>query len=329
MGFDVLDTGFIGSLTTEEGGGGGGSCSTPNASYTGLAINQSTTTGCYRKPTLIATAVSHSLSSDTNLRFWVNCKLSDDTSSVFGSPACSDTGNDLVDGMLFTKTQLLAGISLLGYDSTNAAAQDASDDICTGWTINIAAVDIENCSTSICADSATSINACESVTYDGPVVYTYPSPSFPSFSNSSSLVSVQESTGSYDYELRIVAAMNYYVDSSSMGDDAISANSFKIHFQYDLTCDSSMPLCSSYTWIDGDETDSFLPAGDTGFMNGTTFIIDEADCWDVDYIAVRYRVEAMGSCGTSIFSDWIYPIVGVSVSSSYAGARCNGGPPPP
>jgi hypothetical protein len=316
---DMSDVAFLSNLSDDGG------CTTPAAVYSGLAITQQTTSFCYRKPILTATSVSHSLADDTNLRFWVNCKLTSDTLSTFGAPACS-SGSDLVAGMLFTYAQLQAGINLLYYDSTNAAAQDASDDIAVGWHIEVTACSILDCATSICADSpAQTLGAIETFPYDGAAVYD--GSTYPSFLDSSMMFGVIPSAGTYDYELTIDASIHYYADSSSSGDDAISANSFKVHFQYDLSCDDLMG-CSSYTWIDGDESDSFLPAGDTGPSNYTTFIMDERDCWDVDYIWMRYRVEAIGSCGTSLFTDWSMPSY-ESVTSAGSTARCNSGNPPP
>jgi hypothetical protein len=335
MGFDVLDTGFIGSLTTEEGGGGGGSCSTPNASYTGLAINQSTITwpvslACYRSPILIATAVSHSLSSDTNLRFWVNCKLGNDTSSTFGAAACSDTGNTLVQGKLYTKAQLLAGIDLLAADSVNAAAQDASDDIAIGWEIYIAAVDISSCSSSICTDSPTTISAIESFPYNGPSLYTDGSGTFPQFETLESATTMSDTGSTYDNVIQVMANVSYYTDSMSMGDDSFSAGAFKVEIQYDTSCDTSGG-CSSYTWIDGIDNDTSLAAGDGGSGYEQTFDVVEADCWNEDYIFIRVRIVAQGSCGTTLAGAWTqgylgeFDVFGGTVDCSGGG----GGPPPP
>jgi hypothetical protein len=290
---------------SESGGGGG--CTTPAAVYTGLAITQTTTSGCYRKPILTATSVSHSLADDTNLRFWVNCRLAN-TSTTFGAPACS-SGSDLVAGKLFTYSQLQSGIDLLASDSTNAAAQDTSDDIAVGWDIGVTACDISDCATSICADAlAQTLSATESFPYNGPSVYDSMSPVYPAFNTGTVFGGIRTGSGSTDYETYVsCTVMDYPSSSYSMGGGTYGSGEYKLHVQYDNTCDSY--FCSSPTWIDADETDVTLGAGTGGMMMmGTatvhTVIAEEADCWDVTYIAIRARIEAVGSCGTSVMGDW-------------------------
>ena len=325
MVFDTLDTGFIGCLTDE--GGGGGSCSTPNASYTGLAVNLTITTGCYQKPILIATAVSHSLSSDADLKVWVNCKLGNDTSSVFGSAACSDTSNTLVQGKLYTKAQLLAGIDLLAADSTNAAAQDGSDDIAIGWIVHVTACDISDCSTSICADSSpeTILKYEGDFTHDGPSLYTNGSGTFPQFETYDSITVITDTGTTYDNVIQVMANVLYYADSSSMGDDSFGATAFKIEIQYDTSCNTSGGSCGSYSWTNGIDNDTYLAAGDGGVGNEQTFDVVEADCWNEDYIYVRYRIVAQGSCGTSLAGAWTDTYLG-EFDVSAEGVQCMGGP---
>ena len=64
MGFDVLDTGFIGCLTDSSSDS---NCSSPNVTYTfpqsdpynlPTAVTHEVTTGCYLKPILKATSVT-------------------------------------------------------------------------------------------------------------------------------------------------------------------------------------------------------------------------------------------------------------------------------
>jgi len=308
-------------------GGGGGSCTTPAASYTGLAISQATTSGCYRKPILTASSVSHSLGSDTNLRFWVNCKLGDDTSSTFGAAACS-SGSDLVAGKLFTYSQLQSGIDLLASDSTNAAAQDASEDIAIGWDVRCTAVDISDCSTSICADTGGNIqnlSQYESVSYNGPALYTDGSGTFPQFETSDSATTMIDTGSSADYKITLLANVLYYSDSSSMGEDSYGATAFKIEIQYDTSCDTSGG-CGSYSWTNGIDNDTFLAAGDGGPYNEQSFDVVEEDCWDGDYIFVRHRIVAQGSCGTSLAGEWTDGYLG-EVDVVAGGADCGGGLP--
>ena len=310
-----------------SGGGGGGGCTIPAASYTGLAISQATTSGCYRKPILTATSVSHSLADDTNLRFWVNCKLGNDTSSTFGAAACS-SGSDLVAGKLFTYSQLQAGIDLLASDSTNAAAQDASDDIAIGWDVRCTAVDISDCSTSICADTGSNIQNLtqyESFSYNGPAAYTG-SGTFPQFRTYDSVTTLMDTGSSADYVIQIMANAEYFTDSSSMGDDSFGSTAFKIEIQYDTSCDTSGG-CGSYSWTNGIDNDTFLAAGSGGVGYEQTFDVVEADCWDEDYIFVRYRIVAQGSCGTSLAGAWTDGYLGeADISLLGAGlASCGGG----
>jgi hypothetical protein len=309
----------------------GAACTTPEASYTGLAISQATTSGCYRKPILTASSVSHSLSGDTNLRFWVNCKLGNDSSSTFGAAACS-SGSDLVAGKLFTYSQLQAGIDLLASDSTNAAAQDASDDIAIGWDVRCTAVDISDCSTSICADTGDDIqnlSQYESLPYSGPAAYTG-SGTFPQFRTFNSVTTSSATGSSYDYVLQVMANVEYFADSSSSGDDSFGSTAFKIEIQYDTSCDTSGG-CGSYSWTNGADNDTALAAGDGGVGNEQTFDVVEADCWNEDYIFVRYRIVAQGSCGTSLAGSWTTASLG-EFDVSAAGVECGGGgggPPPP
>lgn len=304
---------------------GGAACTTPEASYTALAITQATTTGCYRKPILTATSVSHSIGSDTNLRFWINCKIGNDSVSTFGAAACS-SGSDLVAGKLFTYSQLQAGIDLLGFDSTNAAAQDASDDIAIGWDVRVTAVDISDCSTSICADTGDDIqnlSQYESFPYNGPALYTDGSGTFPQFANGPS-GGVTVGSGSIEtYAIELNQSVLYYSDGSSMGDDSFGSTAFKIFLQYDTSCDTSGG-CGSYSWQDADDNDTFFAAGDGGAGNEQTFVITEAECWDEDYIFVRFRVEAQGACGTGADGGWSSAI---ELDVSSAGAQCMGGGP--
>ena len=316
-----------------DAGGGGGGCTAPNASYTGLAVTQETTTGCYRKPIIGVTSVSHSLADDTNLRFWVNCKLGSDSTSIFGGAACS-SGSDLVAGKLFTLSQLQTGIDLLAADSTNAAALDASDGIYIGWQIQVTAVDIADCPTSICADTSSyiqTLNPIESIPYDGPALYTGTG-SFPQFKTHTSVTTLSSTGTSYAYVLQVMANVEYYANSSSMGDDTFGSTAFKIEIQYDTTCNTSGG-CGSYSWTDALDDDSFLAAGTGGAGYEQTFDVAEADCWSEDYIFVRYRIIAQGSCGTSLAGAWTTATDG-AFDVSGAGVQCSGGgggggPPPP
>lgn len=314
-------------------GGGGGGCTTPAASYTGLAISQLTTTGCYRKPILTATSVSHSLADDTNLRFWINCKLGNDTISTFGAAACS-SGSDLVAGKLFTYSQLQAGIDLLASDSTNAAAQDASDDIAIGWDIRCTAVSIEDCATSICADTGSNIqdlSQYESFSYNGPAAYTG-SGTFPQFETGDAASTSFDTGSSYDYVITFMGNVNHYADSLSMGDDSFGSTAYKIEIQYDTSCNTSGG-CSSYSWTNGIDNDTFLAAGNGGAGYEQTFNVVEADCWSEDYIFVRYRIVAQGSCGTSLAGAWTDGYLGefspLANTVDCDGLGGGGGPPPP
>ena len=299
---------------------GGGGCTAPNASFTGLAVTQLTTYGCYRKPILGVTSVSHSLADDTNLRFWVNCKLGNDSTSTFGAAACS-SGGDLVAGKLFTYSQLQSGIDLLASDSTNAAAQDASDDIAIGWTIQVTAVDIADCPTSICADTSSyiqTLNPIESIPYDGPTVYTGTG-TFPQF-DSTGLASVTIGTGaSYDNKINLEAALNHYANSASFGSDSFGATSYKIYIQHDTSCNTAGG-CGSYSWTDSDDNGAYFAAGTGG--TGQNFTVTEADCWDEDYIFVRFKIEAQGSCGTALADSWSGTY---ELNVSLEGVQCSGG----
>ena len=313
-------------LGSAGGGGGGGGCTTPAASYTGLAISQLTTSGCYRKPILTATSVSHSLADDTNLRFWVNCKLGNDTTSTFGAAACS-SGSDLVAGKLFTYSALQAGIDLQASDSTNAAAQDASDDVAIGWDVQCTAVDISDCSTSICADTGSnirSISAIEGVSYNGPAAYTG-SGTFPQFETMELTATMVDTGSSYAYVITLMGNVNLYDDASSLGDDSFGSTAFKIEIQYDTSCNTSGG-CGSYSWTNGIDNDTFLAAGDGGASNEQTFNVVEADCWSEDYIFVRYRIIAQGSCGTSLAGAWTTAYLG-EVDILANGADCGMGGP--
>ena len=303
-----------------EGGGGGG-CTTPAAVYTGLAITQETTSGCYRKPILTATSVSHSLASDTNLRFWVNCKLTNDTLSTFGAPACS-SGSDLVAGMLFTYSQLQAGINLLGYDSTNAAAQDSSDDIAVGWSVEVTACDISDCATSICSDSlAQTLSAIETFPYNGAAVYD--GSTYPAFNVDSSIQLWVDSGASVNYAIKADVVPYYYANSLSGGSDSLSGLTMTVELQYDLSCDTSSG-CASYSWVDADDNGASITVSNGG--TSQTFTVAEADCWDEDYIFVRARLKVEGSCGTTATSGWttVGPAAG-ELETSWEGIKCFGG----
>lgn len=302
------------------------SCTTPEASYTDLAISQLTTTGCYRKPILTATSVSHSIGSDTNLRFWVNCKLGNDTSSTFGAAACSSGGN-LVAGKLFTYSQLQAGIDLLASDSTNAAAQEVGDGSPVGWDVRVTAVDISACSTSICADTGGDIQNLsqdESFPYGGPALYTG-SGTFPQFQTFDSVTTSAGMGSSSTYVLQVGANVEYFADSSSLGDDTFGSTAFKIEIQYDTSCDTSGG-CGSYSWTNGIDNDTFLAAGTGGAGYEQTFDVVEADCWNEDYLFVRYRIVSQSTCGASLAGQWTTSSLGEFDVSS-AGAQCGGGGP--
>jgi hypothetical protein len=302
-----------------EGGGGGG-CTAPAAVYTGLAITQTTTSGCYRKPILTATSVSHSLADDTNLRFWVNCRLAN-TSTTFGAPACS-SGSDLVAGKLFTYSQLQSGIDLLASDSTNAAAQDASDDIAVGWSVEVTACDISDCATSICADSlAQSLGAIETFPYNGAAVYD--GSTFPAFNVDSGItLSATSGVGSL-YAIQADVMPWYWSTSSSSGYDSLSGLTMTVELQYDLSCDTSGG-CASYSWVDADDNGASITVSNGG--TSQTFIVAEADCWSEDYIFVRARLKLEGSCGTTATSGWttVGPAAG-ELETSWEGIKCFGG----
>jgi hypothetical protein len=305
----------------------GGACTTPAASYTGLAISQQSITwpvsqACYRKPILTATSVSHSLADDTNLRFWVNCKFGDNTSSTFGAAACS-SGSDLVAGMLFTYSQLQAGIDLIAFDSVNAAAQDAAGDVVIGWDVRCTAVDISDCSTSICADGGTNLFQYESIPYDGPALYTDGSGTYPQFSNGPTGDVLVEDGAVETYALILTQSLLYWEDAYSFGEDSFGATDFKIQIQYDTGCDTSGG-CGSYNWTNADDNNNYFDEGSGGAGSEQGFTVTEAECWDQDYIFVRYRVVAVGTCNNVQADAWSSAI---EVDLMSAGGQCNGGGP--
>ena len=307
-----------------------GSCTTPEASYTDLALTQSTTSGCFRKPILTATSVSHSLSSDADLGFWINCKLGTDSTSTFGEATCA-SGSDLVAGKLFPYADLQSGIDLLAFDSINAAAQDADDGTAVGWDVRCTAVDLSDCPTIACADSGgyiQNLSLTESATYDGPELYVDGlSGTFPQFRTHNSVTTSFATGSSYDYVLRVGGNLEYFADSSSLGDDSFGATDFKIEIQYDTSCDTSGG-CGSYSWTNGIDNDTFLAAGTGGGGYEQTFDVAEADCWNEEYLFVRYRIVAAGACGNADgIGDWTTSTLGeVDVVGGGADCELGGGP---
>jgi hypothetical protein len=226
---------------------------------------------------------------------------------------------------MFTKAQLLAGINLVSVDPVNAACQDASDDTTIGWGVTIAACDISDCPTSISADSPPSgLSKIEYYTYDGPALYTDGSGTFPQFQNGPAAGVSADMGNISNYVLQLSQSLNYYADSSSMGDDSFGADKFKIQIQYDTSCNTSGGSCGSYSWTNAIDYDAYFAAGDGGAGNEQVFDIVEADCWNEDYIYVRWRVIAVGSCNTAIGDDWATPS---EVDVASLGVQCNGGPP--
>ena len=326
-------------------------CTDPEAVFTGIAVTFEITSGNFVKPILKAASVSHALASDSDLTIHVNCygnqhpdgfTGADDSNTGYScsnhqSAANGTLGIDLWHGMNFTVAELLAGIDLNAEDSVNAPAYDSSPVSQSlpyrgFWTMRIIAFD-----SSLCLSG--SAYACFTVPPMSPdggdtfyptmpschSLYTDGSGTFPQF-NTSNSGTVTTATGTtYDNVIQVMANVDYYTDSLSMGDDSFSATAFKIEIQYDTSC-NSYGGCGSYSWANGIDNDTYLAAGDGGATNEQTFNVVEADCWNEDYIFVRYRIVAQSSCsGGTINGDWTAGYLG-EFDVGGGGVQCMSGP---
>jgi len=290
-------------------------CDFPNAIFTNLRIINENTTDCFFKPILKADAVTHSLGSDDDVTFHVNCcmTLPGGGSLPMGGYSCDGGGNfsndSLQYGMNFTLAQLLKGIDLNSYDNVNAAEVEQTSGTIAAWLVRVIVFnsyccDIfpSWCDQGPCYDSEQ--NNSRPISHLGGYIlaneagtnlYTNGTGTFPQFTTFNSVATLTYlPTG--DKVIQLKANVLYYLNSLSSGNDPFDDGKFKIEIQYDTSCNTTggCGYIGNYAWQDGIDNDTSLYAGIGGAGNEQTFDVVAADCWNEDYIFVRYRIVSRG-----------------------------------